>query len=96
MRNAFYTEQNELDRIAEVLRALAHPIRLQIVHQLLKKNALNVTELQQYFDLPQSTVSQHLIKLKSHKVVVNERKGLEVFYRVDNEKVKQTLKILIG
>ncbi|MGG0443995.1 transcriptional regulator, partial [Bacillus mycoides] len=25
-----------------------------------------------------------------------ERKGLEVFYRVDDEKVKQTLKILIG
>ncbi|MEH7217896.1 ArsR/SmtB family transcription factor [Bacillus toyonensis] len=96
MKNAFYTDLNELERVAEVVRALAHPIRLQIVHQLLKKNALNVTELQQYLDMPQSTVSQHLGKLKSHKVVVYERKGLEVFYRVDDEKVKQTLKILIG
>lgn len=96
MKPNFYMEQNELERIAEVLRALAHPTRLQIVHQLLKKNALNVTELQQYFALPQSTVSQHLGKLKSNKVVVYERKGLEVFYRVDDEKIKQTLKILIG
>ncbi|MGQ7148826.1 ArsR/SmtB family transcription factor, partial [Escherichia sp. SS-MK2] len=60
---------------------MAHPVRLQMVHQLLKKNALNVTELQQYLDMPQSTVSQHLGKLKSHKVVAYERKGLEVFHR---------------
>jgi len=96
MKNAFYTDQNELERVAEVLRVLAHPVRLQMVHQLIKKTSLNVSELQRYLAMPQSTVSQHLGKLKSHKVVAYERKGLEVFYRVDDEKVKQTLKILIG
>ncbi|MGE6553444.1 ArsR/SmtB family transcription factor [Bacillus mycoides] len=96
MKNAFYTDPNELERVAEVLRVLAHPVRLQIVHQLIKKTSLNVSELQRYLAMPQSTVSQHLGKLKSHKVVAYERKGLEVFYRVDDEKVKQTLKILIG
>ncbi|MGQ7113412.1 ArsR/SmtB family transcription factor, partial [Escherichia sp. TWPC-MK] len=49
-----------------------------------------MSEIQQFFSMPQSTVSQHLSKLKTHKVVAYERKGLEVFYRVDNEKVKQT------
>ncbi|MGY1423417.1 ArsR/SmtB family transcription factor [Bacillus cereus] len=96
MTNVFSTEISDFERVSEIVRVLAHPIRLQIVHQLLKKNALNVTELQQYFDMPQSTVSQHLGKLRSHKVVAYERKGLEVFYRVDDEKVKQILKILIG
>ncbi|MGG5741876.1 ArsR/SmtB family transcription factor [Bacillus cereus] len=96
MKNVFYTGPNELERVAEVLRVLAHPVRLQIVHQLIKKTSLNVSELQRYLAMPQSTVSQHLGKLKSHKVVAYERKGLEVFYRVDDEKVKQTLKILIG
>ncbi|MBY7114966.1 helix-turn-helix transcriptional regulator [Bacillus sp. 17RED48] len=96
MKNAFYTEPNKLERIAEVLRVLAHPVRLQIVHQLIKKTSLNVSELQRYLAMPQSTVSQHLGKLKSHRVVAYERKGLEVFYRVDDEKVKQTLKILLG
>ncbi|OOR07106.1 transcriptional regulator [Bacillus cereus] len=96
MKNVFSTEPNELERIAEVLRVLGHPVRLQIVHQLIKKTSLNVSELQRYLAMPQSTVSQHLGKLKSHKVVSYERKGLEVFYRVDDEKVKQTLKILIG
>lgn len=96
MKNTFCTESNELERVVEILRVLAHPVRLQIVHQLIKKTSLNVSELQRYLAMPQSTVSQHLGKLKSHKVVANERKGLEVFYRVDDEKVKQTLKILIG
>ncbi|WP_305928008.1 ArsR/SmtB family transcription factor [Bacillus mycoides] len=96
MKNAFYTNPKELERVAEVLRVLAHPVRLQIVHQLIKKTSLNVSELQRYLAMPQSTVSQHLGKLKSHRVVAYERKGLEVFYRVDDEKVKQTLKILLG
>ncbi|QWH75432.1 transcriptional regulator (plasmid) [Bacillus mycoides] len=96
MKNTFYTDPNELERVAEVVRALAHPVRLQIVHQIIKKTSLNVSELQQYLAIPQPTVSQHLGKLKLHKVVAYERKGLEVFYRVDDEKVKQTLKILIG
>lgn len=100
MANVFYMELNDLDlefeRSAEILRVLAHPIRLQIVHQLVKKKSLNVSALQQIFNLPQSTVSQHLYKMRNHKVLSHERKGTEVFYRVDDEKVKQTVKILIG
>ncbi|MBJ8113639.1 helix-turn-helix transcriptional regulator [Bacillus cereus group sp. N6] len=96
MKNVFHTERSDLERISEMLKVLAHPIRLQMVHHLLEKKSLNVTELHRYLDMPQSTVSQHLGKLKSHKVVAYERKGLDVFYRVDDEKVKQTLKILIG
>ncbi|WP_257209504.1 ArsR/SmtB family transcription factor [Bacillus toyonensis] len=82
MKNALYTDPNELERVAEVVRALAHPVRLQIVHQIIKKTSLNVSELQRYFAIPQPTVSQYLGKLKLHKVVASERKGLEVFYRI--------------
>jgi DNA-binding transcriptional ArsR family regulator len=99
MTNVFYMELNdlnyELERSAEILRVLAHPVRLQIVHQMLGKKTLSVTELQQILTLPQSTVSQHLHKMRSHKVLAHERKGTEVFYRVDDEKVKQTVYILI-
>ncbi|WP_412839607.1 ArsR/SmtB family transcription factor [Bacillus paranthracis] len=94
MTNVFHMELNELERVSEILRVLAHPVRLRIVHQLLKKQSLNVSELQRYLAMPQSTVSQHLSKLKIHKAVAYERKGLEVFYRVDNETVKQTIKTL--
>ncbi|MGH0991910.1 ArsR/SmtB family transcription factor, partial [Bacillus cereus] len=45
--------------------------------------------------LPQSTVSQHLHKMRNHKVLSHERKGTEVFYRVDDKQVKQVIHILI-
>ncbi|MED3468843.1 ArsR/SmtB family transcription factor [Bacillus paranthracis] len=96
MSNIFRAEISGFERVSEILKVLAHPIRLQIVHQLVKKQSLNVTELQQYFDMPQSTVSQHLGKLKLNKVVAYERKGLEVFYRVDDKQVKQTIHVLMG
>jgi DNA-binding transcriptional ArsR family regulator len=101
MTNVFYMELNdlnhELERSAEILRVLAHPVRLQIVHQLASSgNTLNVTELQQILTLPQSTVSQHLHKMRNHKVLSHERKGTEVFYQVDDKQVKQALYVLMG
>ena len=95
MTNIFHMKINDLERSAEILRVLGHPVRLQIVHQLLRKKFLNVTELQQHLSMPQSTVSQHLYKMRNHKVVVCERKGTEVHYRVEDEQVKQTMKVLI-
>ncbi|MFT4142641.1 MAG: metalloregulator ArsR/SmtB family transcription factor [Bacillus sp. (in: firmicutes)] len=100
MTNVFYMELNdlnyELERSAEILRLLAHPIRLQIVHQLVRKKTLNVTELQQILTLPQSTILQHLHKIRNHKVLSHERKGTEVFYRADDKQVKQTIHILMS
>ncbi|HDR6272065.1 TPA: helix-turn-helix transcriptional regulator [Bacillus cereus] len=95
MPNVFHMDSNNLERSTEILRVLAHPIRLQIAHELLMKKTLHVSALQQLLNLPQSTVSQHLNKMRNHKVVAYERKGIEVYYRVDDEKVKQILRTLM-
>ncbi|CAM4410975.1 metalloregulator ArsR/SmtB family transcription factor [Paenibacillus phoenicis] len=72
---------------AEMLKALAHPVRLCIVRGLLDKKQCNVTYMQECLDLPQSTVSQHLQKLRSLGIVEAERNGLEVNYHLANERV---------
>ncbi|WP_144497363.1 metalloregulator ArsR/SmtB family transcription factor [Bacillus toyonensis] len=96
MANIFYMELNDLDheleRSAEILRVLAHPVRLQIVHQLVRKKVLNVTELQRILKLLQSTVSQHLHKMRNHKVLSHERKALVSL----DKQVKQALYVLMG
>ncbi|QWI72936.1 helix-turn-helix transcriptional regulator (plasmid) [Bacillus mycoides] len=94
MTNTFHMKPSDFERSAEILRALAHPMRLRIVQQLLTKKSMNVSDLHQSLKLPQSTVSQHLSKLKSHKVVSYNRKGLEVYYQVVDTKVRQTMKTL--
>ena len=78
---------------SELLKALAHPIRLCIVKSLMEKES-NVTNIQECLDLPQSTVSQHLFKLKAAGIIKGERNGLEISYQVINEEARKIIKIL--
>ena len=78
---------------SELLKALAHPTRLCIVKGLIEKES-NVTNIQECLDLPQSTTSQHLCKLKAAGIIRGERNGLEISYQIINEDVKKIIKIL--
>ncbi|MGL4731765.1 MAG: ArsR/SmtB family transcription factor [Clostridium sp.] len=79
---------------AEILKALAHPVRLCIVKGLLDKGERNVTCMQNCLELPQSTVSQHLQKLRSAGIIKGNRDGLEVNYYICNDKVKEIISVL--
>ncbi|AOZ94125.1 ArsR/SmtB family transcription factor [Paenibacillus crassostreae] len=81
---------------AEILKALAHPVRLCIVKGLLEKGICNVTYMQECLDLPQSTVSQHLQKLRSVGIVQTDRNGLEVNYSVVDPRIKIIIDTFIG
>lgn len=78
---------------SEVLKAIAHPVRLCIVKGLME-NECNVTKIQECLNLPQSTVSQHLAKLKAARIIEGDRKGLEICYRVVNEDARNIVKAL--
>ncbi|MEI4618230.1 metalloregulator ArsR/SmtB family transcription factor [Bacillus cereus] len=90
----FNMDSYDYEQSANILRVLGHSIRLEIMHILLRKGPLNVSQLWREVELPQSTVSQHLNKLKSLKLVSYDRKGLEVFYRVDDPTVIKVIKTL--
>ncbi|MED0951732.1 metalloregulator ArsR/SmtB family transcription factor [Bacillus mobilis] len=77
----------------ELLKAMAHPLRLQIINELTNKKTLNVTQLTEILNIPQSTTSQHLSKLKRY-VLRAERKGLEVYYSINNSKADKIVEIL--
>lgn len=79
---------------AELLKAIAHPVRLCIVKGLLSEEGCNVSKIHSCLELPQSTISQHLSKLKSAGIVEGRRSGLEVSYYVVNDYVKQIVDIL--
>lgn len=87
-------EINMLEEKAELLKALAHPIRLCIVKRLIEKGKCNVNTMKEHLNLPQSTVSQYLGKLKNANVISCERSGNIVTYYVDNPQVVSMLTIL--
>ncbi|QLG40196.1 MULTISPECIES: helix-turn-helix transcriptional regulator [Paenibacillus] len=84
------------DEPANLLKALSHPIRLCIVRGLMRKKKCNVSYMQECLDLPQSTVSQHLQKLRSAGIVATERNGLEVNYVLADQRIEQMIPILFG
>lgn len=86
-------EKSKFIQKSELLKALAHPIRLCIVKGLIEKES-NVTNIQECLDLPQSTVSQHLFKLKAAGIIKGERNGLEISYQVINEDIKKIINML--
>ncbi|MEB8691819.1 metalloregulator ArsR/SmtB family transcription factor [Bacillus cereus] len=86
-------KSNITEEDVEILKIMAHPIRLRIVNELSKHNTFNVSQLTKILEIPQSSVSQHLSKMKG-KVLKAERKGLEIYYSIRNNKVTQIIGIL--
>lgn len=86
---------NYIER-ATLLKALAHPVRLQIVHGLLTTGCRNVGCIEAATGMSQSCISQHLQKLRAANVVVAERAGNEVYYQVTSEEVAGLVADLLG
>jgi ArsR family transcriptional regulator, arsenate/arsenite/antimonite-responsive transcriptional repressor len=83
-------ERAEADRMAAIAKALADPIRMQLV-DVLRKHAgqVCVCELVPLFDLSQPTVSHHLKVLREAGVVGSERRGLWAYYYVDPDAMEE-------
>lgn len=88
------TERYILEEKAELLKALGHPIRLCIIKGLVEINESNVSFMQSCLDVPQSTLSQHLGKLRALGIIEGVRKGTEIYYKVTNEEAIKIVKAL--
>lgn len=89
-------DAKKLNEKAELLKVLAHPVRLCIVKGLLENGGCNVTYMQNCLNAPQSTVSQHLQKLKAAGIIKGKRDGLMANYKICNEKIKELLSVLFS
>lgn len=67
--------------LAEFLRALAHPRRIQILEEL-RNGERDVASLAKAMGLAHSSVSQQLMVLRAHRVVSERREGRRVFYQL--------------
>ena len=79
-------DNNIAEHVAEVLRAVAHPARLQIV-ELLVPGEMCVGDIVQALGEKQSTTSQQLNIMKDKGVLGSRRDGLKVYYHIKNKSV---------
>jgi DNA-binding transcriptional ArsR family regulator len=87
------TEVNLLH--AHVCQALADPKRILILYAL-GDEPHYVSELAEYLDIPQSTVSRHLKVLRDQSLVSAERSGSSARYSLSDHRVIEALDLLRG
>lgn len=74
------------EKVAMVLKAVAHPIRLNII-EMLENNELSVGQIVDSLHQPQAVISQHLVLLKDKGVLESHRDGKRVIYAIKNKNV---------
>ena len=96
MEHIYRTDPESFIEIAEILKALAHPQRLCIVKTLCEKDQLNVGDMQHCLNEVQSTVSQHLSRLKASNIIIGKRDGTSVYYSISDERVRSIVQAVIN
>ncbi|MCK9590093.1 MAG: metalloregulator ArsR/SmtB family transcription factor [Terrimicrobiaceae bacterium] len=66
----------------KVFRALSHPARIRVVRELSGGGEKCVCDLVEACGLGWSAVSRHLSVLREAGVIADEKRGLQVFYRL--------------
>lgn len=74
-------EKALIEAKANILKALGHPTRLWMAEQLASGERC-VCELAEGIDADFSTISKHLSILKQAGVLIDEKRGKQVFYRL--------------
>ena len=72
-------KRRQLEQRSEILKAMAHPSRLQMLEALGKEECC-VRTLQELVGVDMSTVSKHLSVLRKAGLVSSDKRGLQVFY----------------
>ncbi|MEA3446277.1 MAG: metalloregulator ArsR/SmtB family transcription factor [Bacteroidota bacterium] len=71
---------SQLDQAANMLKAIAHPMRIAILGFLEEGKKLTVTEIHEFLGIEQSTTSHHLGILKDKGVLASKREGKNTYY----------------
>jgi len=78
---------------AEMCKVFSNSTRLEILN-LLRDKELSVTELIDKTKLTQANISQHLSIMKSKGIVISDRKGKNIYYRLMNPKIIKAFDII--
>lgn len=85
---------DKLQMSSDILRALAHPLRLKILEFIDQNETINVNKIYNTLKLEQSITSQHLRILRSAGLVATEREGKFIHYKVDYDRLANTVKAI--
>ncbi len=82
-------EPERVLKVAEILKTIGHPIRLQVLEVLEREEPLTVSQILERInlDVEQSLLSHHLIKMKDKGILSSEKKGMHMYYRITDRNI---------
>jgi len=83
---------NELSSSTELIRALAHPLRLKILEFIDQNDVFKVNAIYNHLNIEQSLTSQHLKILRLAGVVDAEKNGKYMHYKINYDVVSRVQK----
>jgi DNA-binding transcriptional ArsR family regulator len=72
---------------ASLLKTMASPRRLELIHLLSETGPIEVRKIAEHFGVPQPTISQHLAALRTAGLVEAVRDGREVRYKLADPEI---------
>lgn len=91
-----FTDLNpeEVERAANMIKAISHPMRLAILGYLGEGNQLSVTEIHNLLKIEQSSASHHLGILKDKGILASVRKGKNTLYYLKRKNLSTLIKCI--
>lgn len=87
---------DKLQVSSDILRALAHPLRMKILEFIDKNKTINVNKIYNTLKLEQSITSQHLKILRASGLVQTHREGKFIHYSIDYPKLAGAIRAIDG
>lgn len=87
-------DNDKLQESSEILRALAHPLRMKILEFIDSNKMINVNKIYNTLNLEQSITSQHLRILRLAGIVTTRREGKFIQYSIDYARVSNAVRAI--
>ena len=84
----------QLERASSMLKAIAHPMRIQILSYLDDGKKMTVTEIHEKLNIEQSTTSHHLGIMKDKGVLTSQRDGKNTYYFLKHEQLSNIVECI--
>jgi ArsR family transcriptional regulator, arsenate/arsenite/antimonite-responsive transcriptional repressor len=78
----------DMVELVQILKALGDENRMKILN-ILRYSGLCVGEIEHILGMTQSNVSRHLNRLSSLKIIIYEKKAQWVYYKINEDKIKE-------
>ncbi|WP_420150036.1 ArsR/SmtB family transcription factor [Spirosoma sp.] len=89
------TDDQAFDQAAELLKTLAHPLRIRLILLLANKRSMNVSALQRRLKVDQTTLSYQLTRMRNRGLLESVRQGKEIHYSLADSALGELMRLVL-